>query len=58
MISLINDNKVAFFLLVLVIVSLLTVLAFALVTHGAALELIDTSTMRYCASSGGVCTGV
>lgn len=58
MTSLIHSNKVAFFLLVLVIVSLLTILAFAVVTHGAGLELLDTSTMRYCASSGGVCTGV
>jgi hypothetical protein len=58
MTSLIQSNKVAFFLLVLVIVSLLTVLAFAIVTNGASLELLDASMMRYCEGSGAVCTGV
>jgi hypothetical protein len=58
MTSLTHSNKVAFFLLVLVIVSLLTLLAFAVVAHGASLEFLDTSLMRYCESSGGVCTGV
>ena len=57
MTSIINNNKVAFFLLILVLVGLLTVLAFAVVTHGAGLELIDTSTLRYCSLSGSVCTG-
>lgn len=58
MISLINGNKAAFFLLILVIVGLLTVLAFAVVTHGAGFEFVDASVMRYCESSGGVCTGI
>ena len=54
---LLNNDKLAFFLLVLVIVGLLTVLALSVITQGAGLELIDTSTMRYCSLSGGVCTG-
>lgn len=58
MTSIINNNKVAFFLLVVVLVSLLAVLAFAVATHGAGFELAGASTMRYCVSSGGVCTGV
>lgn len=55
--SIINNNKVAFFLLVLVLVGLLTVLAFAAVTHGPGLELVGISTLRYCSLSGSVCTG-
>jgi hypothetical protein len=39
-------------------VSVLAVVVFAIITNGAGLELLDISTMRYCASSGGVCTGV
>lgn len=58
MTSLIHSNKVAFFLIVLVIVSLLIILAFAVVINGAGQELLDASMMRYCESSGGVCTGV
>jgi len=57
MTSLINDNKVAFFLLAVVIVALLTILVFSIVTHGNSYAF-DITTMRYCASSGGVCTGV
>lgn len=57
MASIINNNKVAFFLLALVLVGLLTVLAFAVVTHGAGLELTGISTLRYCSLSGSVCTG-
>ena len=60
MTSVINSNKIAFFLLVLVIVGLLTVLAFAFVANagGLDLDIAGISTMRYCVSSGGVCTGV
>lgn len=57
MISIINNNTVIF-LLVLTLVVLLTVLAFAVVTQDTSLALIDPLILRYCASSGGVCTGV
>ncbi len=57
MISIINNNKVAFFLLVLVLVGLLTVLAFAIITQGTSLASVDPSIMRYCSLSGSVCTG-
>jgi hypothetical protein len=58
MASTINNNKVAFFLLVLVLIGLLAVLIFSALPHGIGLEFVDTFTLRYCASSGGVCTGV
>jgi hypothetical protein len=58
MTSVINNNKVAFFLLVLAIVGLLTILAFAVVAQTGSLEIAsDPSILRYCVSSGGVCTG-
>ncbi|MBK8902239.1 MAG: hypothetical protein IPM53_13720 [Anaerolineaceae bacterium] len=59
MTSVITNNKVAFFLLVLAIVGLLTILAFAIVANFDALAIVeDTEILRYCVSSGGVCTGV
>lgn len=58
MTSVINNNKVAFFLLVLAVVGLLTILAFAFVSNAGGLELASDSLFRYCVSSGGVCTGV
>ena len=58
MMPLINTNKIAFYLVVLVIVSLLVVLVFSVVAQGAGLEFFDASMMRYCESSGGVCTGI
>ena len=59
MASVITNNKVAFFLLVLAIVGLLTILAFAIVANFDALAIVeDTEILRYCVSSGGVCTGV
>ena len=58
MASVINNNKVAFFLLALVLLGLLTVLAFAFVTNVGGFELAGASTFRYCVSSGGVCTGI
>lgn len=57
MIAIIYSNRVAFFLLVLALVGLFLALAFAMVTQGTSLELIDANLARYCASSGGVCTG-
>lgn len=58
MISIINSNKVAFFLLVLAVVGLLTILAFALVSNVNGFEIAnDPTILRYCVSSGGVCTG-
>lgn len=57
MILLKNNNRTYFFLLVLALIGLLTVLAFAIATHGANLELVDVSTLRYCVYSGSVCTG-
>jgi hypothetical protein len=57
MTSMINSNKVAFFLIVLVLVSLLLVLALSLVPHGSGLASFDPSTLRYCSLSGSVCTG-
>lgn len=58
MISIINSNKVAFFLLVLAVVGLLTILAFALVNNVNGFEIAnDPTILRYCVSSGGVCTG-
>lgn len=58
MTSVIYNNKVAFFLLALVLLGLLTVLAFAFVANAGGLELAGASTMRYCVGSGGVCTGI
>ena len=57
MMTIINNNRIAFFLLVFVLVGLLTVLAFAVITQGTSLAFIDPKTMRYCVSSGSVCTG-
>ena len=57
MMTIINNNRIAFFLLVFVLVGLLTVLAFAVITQGTSLAFIDPTTMRYCVSSGSVCTG-
>ena len=58
MIAIIYANRVAFSLLILALAGLLIALAFAVVTHGTGLELIDASVARYCSLSGGVCTGV
>lgn len=59
MTSVINNNKVAFFLLVLAIVGLLTILAFAVVAHVGGFQIAgDPEILRYCVSSGSVCTGV
>jgi hypothetical protein len=58
MTSLINNNKVAFFLLALALIGLLTVLTFALVANAGGLELAGISSMRYCVGSGSVCTGI
>lgn len=58
MTSVINNNKVAFFLLVLAVVGLLVMLTFAVSAHVGGLEIAnDPSILRYCVSSGGVCTG-
>ncbi len=57
MMSIIINNRIAFFLLVLVLVGLLTVLALSFIAQNTSLALIDPSIMRYCASSGSVCTG-
>lgn len=56
--SLINNNKAAFFLLALVLIGLLTVLAFAFVANVGGLELAGASAMRYCVGSTGACTGI
>ncbi|MCC6603344.1 MAG: hypothetical protein IT327_09060 [Anaerolineae bacterium] len=59
MTSVITDNKIAFFLLALAIVGLLTILAFAIVANVGGLQIAsDPELLRYCVSSGGVCTGV
>ena len=58
MTSVISNNKAAFFLLALVLIGLLTILAFAFVANMSGLELAGASTMRYCVGSGGVCTGI
>ncbi len=58
MMSIVTTNKAAFFLLVLIIVGLLTVLAVAIVSNVNGLEIAsDPTILRYCVSSGGVCTG-
>jgi len=56
--SLINNNKAAFFLLALVLIGLLTVLAFAFVANVGGLELAGASMMRYCNGSTAACTGI
>lgn len=59
MISVITNNKVAFFLLVLAIVGLLTIVAVALMANYGGFDIAgDPDILRYCVSSGGVCTGV
>lgn len=59
MMSIITNNKAAFFLLVLAIVGLLTILAFALMANVGDFHIAsDPDILRYCVSSGGVCTGV
>lgn len=59
MISVITNNKVAFFLLALAIVGLLTIAAFALMANYGGFAIAgDPDILRYCVSSGGVCTGV
>lgn len=59
MTSVINNNRVAFFLLVLAVVGLLTVVAFAVVASAGGFQIAgDPEILRYCVSSGGVCTGV
>jgi len=55
--SVINSNKVAFFILALVLVALVTFLVFAVTMQSGGLEIAGISTMRYCVTSGGVCTG-
>lgn len=57
MISIIEQNKVAFTILALVVLSLLIVLAFSALYQVGGIEIAGDSTMRYCVSSGGVCTG-
>ncbi|MCB8948906.1 MAG: hypothetical protein H6653_12910 [Ardenticatenaceae bacterium] len=55
--SVINSNKVAFLILALVLVALVTFLVFAVTMQSGGLEIAGISTMRYCVTSGGVCTG-
>lgn len=55
--SVINSNKVASVILALVLVALVTLLVFAVVAQTGGLEIAGVSTMRYCVSSGSVCTG-
>ena len=55
--SVINSNKVAFLILALVLVALVTFLVFAVTMQSGGLEIAGISTMRYCVSSGSVCTG-
>ena len=57
MISVISTNKVALFIIFLVVLSVIALLAFAIVSNGGDLELAGTSTFRYCVGSGSVCTG-
>jgi hypothetical protein len=59
MISVIEQNKLAFVILALVVLSLLFAIAFSIVSQvgGGGLEIAGASTLRYCVSSGGVCTG-
>lgn len=57
--SVITNNKVAFLLLVLVVVGLLAILAFAMMANVGGFNIAsDPEILRYCVSSGGVCTGV
>ena len=58
MTSVISNNKIAFFLLALVLIGLLSVLVFAFVANTGGLDIAGISTMRHCVSSGSVCTGV
>ena len=55
--SVINSNKVAFLILALVLVALVTFLVFSVTMQSGGLEIAGISTMRYCVTSGGVCTG-
>lgn len=57
MISVIEQNKLAFVILALVVLSLLIAVAFSIVSQVGGLEIAEASTLRYCVSSGGVCTG-
>lgn len=55
--SVISSNKVAFLILALVLITLVTFLMLAAVSQAGGIEVAGVSTMRYCVSSGGVCTG-
>lgn len=57
MMSIINQNKLAFIILALVLLALITIVALSVFTQVGALEIAGDSTMRYCVGSGGVCTG-
>ena len=49
------NNKVAYIVLAL---ALLVLISFLLLAAVGGIEIADASTLRYCVSSGSVCTGV
>lgn len=53
----IGQNKLAFVIIALVMLALLTVIAFSVVSQVGGFEMAGISITRYCAGSGGVCTG-
>ena len=57
MISVIQNNKLAFVILALVVLALVSVILFSVITQVGGLEIAGASTMRYCVGSGSVCTG-
>ncbi|WP_420643071.1 hypothetical protein [Candidatus Leptofilum sp.] len=57
MFSVIEQNKLAFVILVMVVLALLTFIVFSAVAQAGGIELAGASMMRYCVGSGGVCTG-
>lgn len=57
MISVIQQNKLAFVILALVVLALLAFIVLSVMPQVGVLEIAGDSTMRYCVGSGGVCTG-
>ncbi|MBK7896924.1 MAG: hypothetical protein WAS33_30090 [Candidatus Promineifilaceae bacterium] len=55
--AVINNNKVAFVILLVVVLALLSIVALSIVSQMGGLEIAGASTLRYCVGSGGVCTG-
>ncbi|MCA9919531.1 MAG: hypothetical protein KC445_16340 [Anaerolineales bacterium] len=57
MLSAIENNKLALIIVSLVVLALLVLLVFSVAMQFGGMEVAGATTLRYCVSSGGVCTG-